>query len=189
MKPAAREIFGIAKRRGFWLRCFLGLIVQRGLAFAILVTAPSLAQTLCVGTPAECREAQEQLCRKEPAPPNLLVAKPARVRGVLLDETGAVVDFDKSVPESITLIQIRNPGIGEVLFSVPLREDGRFEFESVPAGEFRLIAVWFKDGEFRRLPLAEQPKVMTCSEAAECTVSAVIHFHGTDNPIDSCPPR
>jgi hypothetical protein len=24
MKPAAHEISGIAKRRGFWLRCFLG---------------------------------------------------------------------------------------------------------------------------------------------------------------------
>jgi hypothetical protein len=24
MKPVAREIFGMAKRRGLWLRCFLG---------------------------------------------------------------------------------------------------------------------------------------------------------------------
>jgi hypothetical protein len=40
MKPAAHEIFGIAKRRGFWLRCFLGVF---GLGPCIAALSPQVA--------------------------------------------------------------------------------------------------------------------------------------------------
>jgi hypothetical protein len=41
MKPAAHEIFGIAKRRGFWLRCFLGVF---GFWACIAVPSSQIAQ-------------------------------------------------------------------------------------------------------------------------------------------------
>jgi hypothetical protein len=45
------------------------------------------------------------------------------------------------------------------------------------------------DGKFARLPLADQPTQMACKEEKECHIVATIRFHGTDNPIDLCPPR
>lgn len=155
--------------------------------------APSdlFGQWICLGKSGHgcTKEEFKAICDEEKVPSSLMIAKSARVKGELLDDSGAFVNFDKTVLEIKTLIQIKDPKAGAILFSVPLRENGQFEFESIPAGEYRLVAVWFKDGEFRRLPLAEQPRTMSCTEAAECNINAIIHFHGTDNPIDSCPPR
>jgi hypothetical protein len=188
MKPAAREIFGIAMWRGFWLRYFLG-----GAAF---LAVHAVGQTVCVNamehracTESEAREMQDKICHDEPAPANLFIAKPVKLQGVLLYDVGAIVDFDHVEPGTITKIQIRDAKNGDVIFESPLMEGAKFQFEAVPAGAFRLVAVWTKGDKVRRLPLAEQPKPMRCTEEIECHVNAVIHIHGTDNPIDSCPPK
>jgi hypothetical protein len=161
----------------------------RWLVAALVLPSVLWSQTVCVGTEAECRAAQEKLCQEEPTPSNLIIAKPVKLSGVLLDETGASIDFDRVAQDSMTIIQIRNEKTDAIVFAVPLRDHGQFEFEWVPAGSHRLIAVWMKNGRLRRLPLADQPKPMSCSEAGPCSVKAVIHSHGTDNPIDSCPPK
>jgi hypothetical protein len=189
MKPAAHEIFGITKRRGFWLRCFLGGAVQRGLLVALLVSSSALAQTVCVGTPAECREAQKRLCAEEPALANLLVSHSIQLVGTFFDPTGAPISFDNIKPDHHTIVQIKSVATGSILFAVPLRSNGGFEFESIPEGSYRLILVWMRDGEFERLPLADQPKEIRCADLKECRISSTIAFHGTDNPIDSCPPK
>jgi len=49
MKSAAREIFGTAKRRGFWLRCFLGLGSIS--AFALMLAARSADAQIVVLKP------------------------------------------------------------------------------------------------------------------------------------------
>jgi hypothetical protein len=167
----------------------LGGGIQQILTLAILATVPAPAQTVCIGTPAECEEAQKQLCENEPAPANLTVARPVRLLGSLIDSVGAQVDFDPAVSGTKTIIQIRDPKNGVVLFESTLQKDSRFQFELVPAGSFRLIAIWTKEGKVFRLPLADQPTQMTCGAGPECRVEAVIHFHGTDNPIDMCPPK
>jgi hypothetical protein len=167
----------------------LSAAIQRGLAFAIFVAAPTLAQTVCLGTPAECREAQKRLCKEEPAPANLFVAHTVRLTGMFLDPTGAPIDFDSIKPDHQTVVQIKSVSTGAILLAVPLRSNGEFEFESVPEGSYRLILVWIKDGNFERLPLADQPKETRCSDLKECRISSTITFHGTDNPIDLCPPK
>ena len=155
----------------------------------LFLASPLFCQTVCVGTPAECNEIQKRLCKKEPAPANLFVADSVRLTGTFFDPSGAPIDFDSIKPDHQTIVQIKSPTSGEVLFAVPLRSNGEFEVELVPAGNYRLILAWMKDGEFEQLPLADQPKEIRCSDLKVCRFSSTITFHATDNPIDSCPPK
>jgi hypothetical protein len=162
--------------------------------FTLLVISLSAttltAQWVCIGkngAPCTQDDVNETVCKPEKAPANLSIAFPVRLTGRLIDATGAQVDFDR--PGYQTIIQIRKPESGEVIFAVPLRNNGEFEFELVPAASYRLIAVWMHDGNFGRLPLADQPEQLSCTEQKECKLVATIRIHGTDNPIDSCPPK
>ncbi len=161
------------------------------IAASFVLPSKLFCQWVCLGKSGKgcTQEELRETCDAEETPPNLFVDKPVKLKGVLLDETGARVIFEKSVPEIKTVIQVIDPKKGSVLVSVPLGIDGEFDLGLVPAGVFRIIAVWAKDGKYQRLPLAEQPKAMKCSKADRCWVYAVVHFHGTDNPIDSCPPK
>jgi hypothetical protein len=154
------------------------------------------AQTNCISeaehrpcTKSESKQLQDHICREEPAPTNLFVAHPVRFTGTFYDQTGAPIDFDSLEAGSHTIVQIRRRTSGEVLFAVPLHSNGEFDFESVPEGEYRLILVWLKNGKFRRLPLADQPKEIRCQDLNECRIRSTITFHGTDDPIDFCPPK
>ncbi len=171
------------------LHCFLGVAIQCGLFWTTIAAVPAIAQTVCMGTPTECSVGREQLCKSEPAPANLFISHDVRVHGTLLDPAGAPLNFGKIQSDSRTILQIRDPKTGKTLFFAPLRVNGEFDFEHVPAGTYRLIAVWMKDGKPGRLPLADQPNAMSCTNAKECEINPVIRFHGTDNLIDFCPPK
>jgi hypothetical protein len=150
-----------------------------------LFAEASIGQTFCItkdGRPCP-PDVEMRYCAGEKVTPNLSVARPSRLSGILLDPTGAPITYKD------TLVQVRNAQTGTVLFSAPLDEKGRFNLGSVPAGEFRLIAVMIKDGKFNRLPLADQPTALSCNNESACNLRIVIHFHGTDDPIDFCPPR
>jgi hypothetical protein len=161
----------------------------RSFLVTLIFTVPMFCQTVCLGTAAECKEVQMQLCVEESAPTNLFVTHSVRLIGTFSDPTGAPIDFDEIKPDHQTIVQIRSLASGEVLFAVPLRPNGEFEFELVPEGSYRLILVWMKDGKFQRLPLADQPKEIRCSDMKECRINSKITFHSTDNPIDTCPPK
>jgi hypothetical protein len=151
-----------------------------------------LSQWICIGKdgkPCTNKDVDEMICQPERAPANLSVAYQVRLTGTLFDPTGAPINFDAVRPDHHSIVQIKDVKSGQVLFAVPLRPNGEFEFESVPSGEYRLIVVWMKDGKFSRLPLADQPKALICSDPKECRVSTIITFHGTDNPTDACPPK
>ena len=96
---------------------------------------------------------------------------------------------DALAPNSHTIVQIKSATTGEVLFAVPLSPKGEFDFESIPAGKFRLILVSKKGSELRRLPLADQPKEIRCKDQKDCRVDSTITFHGTENPLEFCPPK
>jgi hypothetical protein len=162
--------------------------------FCLAIVLPSLrmsSQLLCIGEGGKpCTELEaKEMCAERDTPPNLVIAKPVKLAGILIDEFGLPVVFERDVPEIKTIIQIRNPKTNAILYSAPLQQDGRFDLGSIPAGSFRLLAVWMKGGELRPLPLADQPKPMSCPDGTVCTVKAIIHFHGTDDLADVCPPK
>ena len=176
--------------------------MRRALLTSLIVAIVScgnncaVAQVICVNTKdhrqcteSEAKEMQAKICREEPAAPNLFVSHPVRLSGVFLDPSGAPIDFDSIKPDHHTIVEIKSVATGATLFAVPLRSNGQFEFEFVPEAIYRLILVWMKDGKFERLPLADQPERINCTEEKTCRVTAVIRFHGSDNPTDSCPPK
>jgi len=145
----------------------------------------SFSQTICLGSDGKpCPpDTNMRWCEDEKVLPNLSIAKPVMLSGILLDESGAPIVFDK------TLVQIKDQKTNKVLLSASLDERGHFNLGPVPAGEFRFIAIWLKDGKLQRLPTTDQPKDLFCSVDKECNLTIVIHFHGSDNPIDFCPPK
>jgi hypothetical protein len=150
-----------------------------------LGSSVSFSQTICLGSDGKpCPPGWEmQLCDDEIVTSNLFVAKPVKLIGVLFDPTGAPITFEK------TFIQIRDSQSKIVLLSTQLDVKGRFDLGTVPAGNYRFLAVWIKEGKIKRLPLADQPTDLFCSDETECVLRIVIRFHGTDNPIDFCPPK
>ena len=170
----------------------LALIVGVSVMLAFPSALPG--QTLCVAngracTAEETRQLHEQECLAEKAPANLFVVHPVRLTGTFIDPSSAPIAFDALRLDHRTIVQIKSSASGEILFAVPLRQNGEFEFELVPEGAYRLILVWMKDGKFTRLPLADQPKEIHCSDSKECRISSVLSFHGSDNPIEFCPPK
>jgi hypothetical protein len=171
---------------------YLGVLV----AFILVSSKIGFAQTNCINekehrpcTESESKEMQDYICRKESAPANLFVAHPVQLSGTLVDETGAPFSLDDLSSGSKTLLQIKDLKNGEIIFEVPLRKDGRFNFKSVPAGNYRMIIVWMKNGKLERPPLFDQPRPIYCDSTEICNVKQIIHGHGTDDPVDQCPPK
>ncbi|MGB0123576.1 MAG: carboxypeptidase-like regulatory domain-containing protein [Silvibacterium sp.] len=139
------------------------------------------AQTICLGTVQQCKEAQRQLCASEPAPANLELSEDKSVQGTVSDESGARL---KDVE-----VQLQVPKTGTVLQSLSTR-DGTFDMGIVKAGSYRLIFVKQGKQGIERLPLTDQPKSLVCDGGtAVCELAVVLTIHGTDNPIDFCPPK
>ncbi len=167
-------------------------IASLGIAFSLPFSLSG--QSVCMKNGQLCsleesKEAQGRLCDAEAAPVNLSIAQPVKLSGGLVDDIGEPVVLGRVIPGLRATMQIRDPRDSAVLLSAPLSEEGRFEFDQVPAGAFRLVAVSEKLGGFRRIPLIDQPKSMACSGAGECRVEAVVHYRGDDDPIDLCPPK
>jgi hypothetical protein len=191
-------IVGVTKQRSYWLRSFLGsrLPIARFLVSTILVgmflSTHAFPQWVCAGKggkPCTNAEINEMVCKPEKAPVNLIIDYPVKLSGIFIDQSGAPIDFDEIDPKYQTIVQIKSQDTEQILFAVPLRTDGRFEFERVPSGAYRLILVRVREGKFFRLPTADQPNLMHCSDKDDCTVHQTITFHGSDNPVDWCPPK
>lgn len=139
-------------------------------------------QTVCAGTTQQCIEAQHKLCASEPAPVNFELSKDRIVTGVIRDQTGA--KFDGPIE-----VQLRVPEKGRILRSVVAKQ-AKFSLGQVKAGSYRLIVV--KPGKLgaERLVMFDQPKSLMCADdSGICRLSIVPTIHGSDNPIDYCPPK
>jgi len=148
-------------------------------AAAMFFPLSLLGQLVCIGDGA-CS------CDKEKIPsPNLLVAKSAHIVGTLIEEqSGLPFVFEN------TIIQLRDPKTMAVLVETHVKMDGQFDLGTVQAGVFRLIvARKLNDGRLGRMPLADQPKKMTCMNDSTCRIEAIQHLHGTDLPFEFCPPK
>lgn len=157
--------------------------MKRLLLIVILGSSSFLfGQTVCTGTTQECIEAQQKLCASEPAPVNFELSKDRIVTGVIKDQTGA--KFDGPIG-----VQLRVPERGTILRSVVARQ-AKFSLGQVKAGSYRLIVVKLGKRGVERLVMFDQPKSLICAnDSGICSLSIVPSVHGSDNPIDYCPPK
>lgn len=149
------------------------------------ISSFALGQTVCLGANGKPCPADPQMlyCKWEPTPANLRVLKATHFSGVLLDKSGAPITLDHPVA------RLREPLTGKVLFASSLDDQGRFNFATVPSGNFRFIVFSVIGETPYRLPLMDQPKPLHCDGASECKLRVVSEMHGTDNPRDFCPPK
>ncbi|MDR3753300.1 MAG: carboxypeptidase-like regulatory domain-containing protein [Terracidiphilus sp.] len=186
MKPAAHEIFGIVKRRGFWLRCFLGLCATIAFLASPLASWSQFLGFPCNGNKAECVEKFDQFCRTaENRAPNLFVPKRTRISGVLIDSSGAVFAH----PEKGLTVELHDLKTSGLIASSQVSEMGTFDFGTVEPGSYRLIVVLIDQGKRARYRGWQQPGKLACPDSDECTLAALLRPGSTDNPIDFCPPE
>jgi len=130
-----------------------------------------------------CQLLQYLPCEREVITPNLIVAKPVKLTGTISTRAGQLIHLNG------TTIQVRKPWKNKVLFSAIVDEQGRFDFGVIPAGKFRLVTFWMEGKRVRRLPLFDQPKLMSCSNDNECQLKIELEMHATDEQFEFCPPK
>jgi hypothetical protein len=142
-----------------------------------------MGQLLCIDTRSGRSTEGDCSCENEKVSPNLTVAKPVKLSGSLFDQTGAPIDYKE------TVIEVRDPLKNKTLFSAILDQQGRFDLGVVPEGTYRLVAFRREGTKASRLPLFDQPKLVSCSGENECKLEIVLAMHGTDQPFEFCPPK
>jgi hypothetical protein len=152
------------------------LVILAAIAFGV----QSYAQTVFVGTPSESREALQELCLHEKAEPNLSLSSPTSLEGVIRDQAGAVLAGE-------FFVVLRNTD-GVERGATQLRV-GKFSFSGLKQGKYRLIVVRLKAGKWTRPYLFDQPGSSSCASSGICKLDLVLKLHGTDDPIDFCPPK
>ncbi len=154
------------------------MLLPLPIVYALLVPMPLFSQLVCSGDACNCE--------KEKAPTtNFDVAKTAHVTGVLIEAASQLpFVFDD------TIIEVRNPQTRSVIVHVKVNKEGQFDLGLIQAGKYRLIAAREKqNGKLKRMPLADQPAPMSCSDDSACRVVAKQHLHGTDQKFEFCPPQ
>jgi hypothetical protein len=192
MTVAMSEQVGISKQRGFRLRCFLGrrlgsrLVILFFCVISSAIGRGQLVEVPCKGTVSECAAKSEEYCANaEDTRANLKVPQEARVWGVMIDSSGAVIAH----PESGLAVELRDPKTSKVLVLNHLSEMGTFDLGKVAAGSYRLIAVVIVDGKTTRFRGWDQPRGLACGLTDECTLAMLLRPHGTDQRIEFCPPK
>jgi hypothetical protein len=141
-----------------------------------------LSQTVCLGNSEQCREAQKRLCANEKAEANLVTSGAKVVGGDVRDPSGA------TFPAGY-IVQLRDSTTGQVLRFAVLDSAGRFSFTDVPSVRIRLLVVRLVEGKIVRPPLFNQPSGLACESLQNCDLKIVLKVHGTDDPLDYCPPK
>jgi len=114
-------------------------------------------------------------CQHRKVLPNLVLAKPTHLLGVLADPTGA--RFEKSKVELRRWISATD----QVLLKVVETDNvGRFDLGQIEAGQYRFLPA--THGGFK------QPESVLCPQA-ECRVELVLQVNPTDIPESVCPIR
>lgn len=153
------------------------------LALGLLAVIPTRTptQVACVGTDAQCREAQKKTCADEKAPANLLLPTKAVVTGRVSDVTGAPLGLG-------FWVQLRTPDVSTVSRTVSLDVTGRFVFGVIEPGSYRIIVVQIRNGLSQRFGF-EQPKELQCKGEKACELKVVLQAAGTDHRVNFCSPK
>lgn len=121
-------------------------------------------------------------CASEVIRPNLILQKNTDVVGVVCDPSG------EAYPKPYR-VELRDQQSESVLYRIPLREEGNFRMDGVPAGNYRLLIVNGATNVASRPPLMDQPANLQCGEAPVCQLEIMLKTHGTDQLYEYCPPR
>ncbi len=114
-------------------------------------------------------------CNEEIVRPNLKLESPTKFIGTIKDETGA--PFENSKVE----LRIQKPdGTQTPYRTVTTDNQGRFDFGTVVAGTYRLLASPHRG--------FKQPEQVLCPRG-KCEVNLVIKANKTDQPFAGCPIR
>jgi hypothetical protein len=157
--------------------------VKRLLAMALLSTTAcsSFSQTVCISGNKACVEAQKKACASESVEANLDVVSPSAVQGIAKDPSGAFLNG--------FMVQIRDVRSGATLQSATIDANGQFQIAHLAQGKYRFIIVTLSNGKIVRPPLFDQPVALRCDGSEICNLNIVLKLHGTDNPVDFCPPK
>ncbi len=158
-------------------------MTKKLLLIALFASGGSLfSQTVCTGTVEQCKEAQKKLCADEKTPANLSLVAKHQISGAVFDMSGTPLSGDYQA-------ELRSGKSGR-LAAISKLTEGSFHLGVVQPGSYRLIIVRLTSAGRERPPLMDQPKSLTCTGVGlECTLSITLSLHGTDNPIDICPPK
>jgi hypothetical protein len=192
MKIPATQTNDFATAAGPRLRCFLDrqlVWLFTMILCSIVLPIPGWSQIVevpCKGSATECAEKFEKFCESaEYTAANLTVPTKTRIWGLLIDPSGAAFVH----PEPGLTVELRDPNTSRIIASNRVGEMGTFDFGAVSPGSYRIIAVLIVDGKTARYRGWDQPKGLTCGVADECTLAMLLRSHGSDNPIDFCPPK
>lgn len=149
----------------------LGLVMKRIQITAIwlFVAISARCQLVEIGPP------DPHYCEKEKVLPNLIVDQRARISARLIDQTGT--PFQNSPVE---LRIYMSPTRQSAVAKVNTNHDGRFRFDRVDPGRYRLIASATR--------AFQQPAELRCG-SNECELVITLRANPTDLPYSQCPLR
>jgi hypothetical protein len=120
-------------------------------------------------------------CEDERVLPNLHLAKPVQLTGIVVDGSGAKFT-------GISM-QLEKAHASKELITVVVDDKGRFDFGTVSPGEFRLLPVKLQNGKSARVPGFDPPPSSSCFDDKICELRVVLPARPTDMPYTFCPPK
>jgi hypothetical protein len=141
--------------------------------FAILlfVTTVTSAQFVFIGPrdPDYCT-------RVEQIKPNLKVSGRVHLRGTIVDRAGAPLKGSQVVLRNYVSETVQLP-----FAIVKTNSIGEFDFQSVPKGDYRLLASPSR--------AFKQPDELSCGDDEQCFLKITLKVNNTDMPDSVCPIR
>ena len=150
--------------------CTLGATAV-GFFFLVQVPCLGICQTVQIGpiNPNFCATAEH-------IAPNLKLDQTTRVKGRVVDQTGA--PFKKS---RVELRKYMSEKRQIAMKTVLTDEDGRFQLGSIKSGKYRLLPS--PSRAFR------QPELLDCPNRPDCQLNITLVVNPTDLPESNCPIR
>ena len=159
------------------IRLFIFLFVP-----ALFLVNPVFAQSVCSDQEGKRKppDPTMRLCIESKEGPNLQMREAAKLTGTLRYENCDPVN-DNGVR-----VRISDPTAKKVLYSSTLDNLGKFEFASIPAGEYRISAELLGHGVYWRLAVVDKSQDLSCTRGPECRLEVMIWWKQTNYRMVAC---
>jgi hypothetical protein len=148
---------------------------------SILLFGIGLGFSFSLSAASQIVGSAHERCEEEKVHPNLFMQEAASLSGTLVDQSGA--SFSR------IMLQLRTADGAKILQFAPVDDRGRFEFASVPAGEFRIVPVRIVEGKEKKVTGFNPPQPLHCHAGARCELRVVLPVRPTDLMYTFCPPK